>query len=136
MSDLKKHTRTHTHEKPHRCACGRAFSVAHHLKNHLKRRTGAARKDDSGKNDANTCENKTILTTDVFAQDGRSRQLPGRSEQLPGRSEQLPDRSEQLLGRKEQLPGRSEQLQSLSEQLPSRSEQRIRRSETTRRLGS
>ena len=36
LSDLKKHTRTHTNERPFICACGRRFTVSHHLKTHLK----------------------------------------------------------------------------------------------------
>ena len=38
-SDLKKHTRTHTKERPYACAepgCGKAFVASHHLKNHMK----------------------------------------------------------------------------------------------------
>ena len=38
-SDLKKHTRTHTNERPYACkqkGCGKAFMISHHLKNHYK----------------------------------------------------------------------------------------------------
>lgn len=40
-SDLKKHFRTHTQERPYRCnECTKAFTASHHLKTHLRIHSG------------------------------------------------------------------------------------------------